>query len=856
MVFLCSIGLWAGLLFSGIGSSSLALESVRDDIVITTLDNGLTVVLAPKENSPVTTVNVWIGVGSAQEPPELNGIAHFFEHMIFKGSTKFPDVDAVVEGWGGSSNAATSFDFTYYYVSVPAEHTTPAIELVSDILINGLFSEEELNRERDVVLREGDQRNDNPDSYLSYQVWDAYYGDHPYGQPILGTEETVSNISRDDFLAWLDTYYVPNNMTVIVSGGIDPDSALGQIQAHFGGLEAKDLPLFDPTPIAPRTAVEEISLPREVEQERLFMAWPAPPVAEFEDVVAMDVLLWVLSGGRSSRIYRNVIRDLGVVTAADAWYYTTRLPAIFQMTAQYPFAQNEVTRSALLHEMQRILDGNLTQTEVDTAKTVLVSDIEQATETSRGLAFYLGFYATIAGDPLDTFAYMDLIREVTVEDVIGVSRKYVKLGTQMEFRMAPESVLETISGVKERLLTLDNGLRLILREDPSTNVVAFQTFVGTGTGVESADQAGISSFTNTLLLRGTESRTEEEIFEELENLGVSLSQSQLPDMAHVALVATADTWPEALPIYLDVLTSPALAEEEFERLKRDSLLHIEAQADDKFGTVYDQLLLSLYGNSGYGNPDLGTVESINALTLDQVEDFYARHYVPENMVVTVVGNINAELMAARLGTALGALESTATAIEQGARHIALVEPLTVTIEREDANLAWLVMGFPGPPISDEDYAAMKVLNSIVGSGASSRMFTIIRDQQGQAYSVGSFFPSRAGHSHLAVYAIVLPSYREAVVDDILAILHDIRDNGVSEEELALAIQREAGDFILGHETARQRAFDFGWYEMLGAGHEVKTDYLDRVRAVTAEDVQRVASEYLETYVVSVLLPPQ
>ena len=855
-VFLCAIGLWGGLLVPGATSQVQALESVRDDVVITTLDNGLTVVLAPREGSAVSTVQVWIGVGSAQEPPELNGIAHFFEHMIFKGSTRFQDVDAAVEGWGGSSNAGTSFDYTNYYVSVPKEHAEASIDLVADILINGLFPEEELISERDVVLREGDQRNDNPDSYLFYQVWNAYYGQHPYGQPILGTEETVSSITRDDFLNWLDTYYVPNNMTVVVAGGIDPDRVLVQIEESFGSMVAKELPAFEPLDPGARSGLDELFLSRDVEQERLYMAWPAPPVEEFDDVVAMDVLLYLLSGNRSSRIYRNVIRDLGVITWADSYYFTTVLPAIFHMSAQYPLGETEVARSALLQEMELVLNGNVSAAEVETAKRVLVALIERQTESSSGMAFHLGFYTTVVGDPLAAFDYVDRIRQVSVQDVIEVSRKYVDLGTRLEVRMAPETAMEIDTGDPDGILVLDNGLRMILREDPTTNVVAFQTLVGTGTAIESSALAGVSSFTNALLLRGTQSQTEEEIFDAIENLGASLSQSQLPDMASVSLVATADTWQDALPIYLDVLTQPAFSEDEFNRLKRDSLLSIETQGDDNFGTIYDQLLLELYGDSGYGNPDLGTQESMENLTLAQVKDFYARHYVPENMVVTVVGNINAELMAARLGTALGALESTEPPFEMGSRSIDLIEPRTVTSEKEEANLAWVVMGFPGPPISSDDYAAMKVLNSIVGSGASSRMFTIIRDQQGLAYAAGSFFPSRAGDSHLAAYAIVLPEYSEAVVDDILAILYDVRDNGVTADELDLAIQRELGDFVLRNETAQEKSFDLGWYEMLGAGHQVDTDYPDRISVVTSEDVQRVAAEYLETYIVSVLQPPQ
>ncbi len=856
-LLICVISLWAGFLNPWGPGPSLALESARESVVIETLENGLTVILAPKAGSPVATVNVWIGVGSAQEPPALNGIAHFFEHMIFKGSAQYAQVDAVVEGWGGTSNASTSLDFTEYYVSVPSEHIEPAIDLVADILINGLFPEEELVKEREVVLREGDQREDDPDAYFAYQVWNTFYGDHPYGQPILGTEETVARLTRDDFLAWLKTWYVPNNMTVIVAGGFDPDRVLSQVETHFGVMKARALPSFAPS--APRPGVNQapVILTRDIEQERLLMAWLGPPVEEFDDVVAMDVLLYLLSGGRSSRLYRNVIRDLGTITDASANYFTTRLPAIFSLSAQYPPSQTEVARSALLHEMERLLDGHVTPAEIETAKTVLVAQTELDAESSSGLAHYLGFYATVTGNPRDTFRYVDLIRQIRVEDVVAVARKYITLGEQMEFRMTPAAVGSAAIPVsREGYLTLDNGLQLILREDPSTNVVAFETFVGTGTAVETAAQAGISSFTNTLMLLGTATRTEEEIFAVIENLGASLSQAQLPDMANLSLTATADTWPDALPVYLDVLMNPAFTAENFNRLQRDTLLQIEAERESHFTTIYNQLLAALYGDSGYGNPELGTVESIEALTLEEVQDFYDHHYVPENMVVAVVGNINADLMAARLGTELETLNPAHGPIERGSRHIRLETPRTVTTEHAEANLAWLVMGFPGPAVQDADYAPMKILNSIVGSGASSRMFRIVRDEQGLAYAAGSFFPSRAEHSHLAVYAIVLPEYRETVTKVILDILYDIRDHGVSEEELSLAIQRELGDFILNHETAAERAFDLGWYAMLGAGHAVGVEYPARIRSVTSEDVQRVAAQYLDNYVISVLFPPQ
>lgn len=853
-VVVCVLGLWTGIP-AGTGHV-LAQNTIRDNVRVTVLDNELTVILAPKAGAPVATVNVWIGVGSVHEPPQLNGIAHFFEHMIFKGSPQYPgNVFAAIEGLGGSANASTSLDWTQYYISLPSEHVSAAIELWADLLINGLFTAEEMLRERDVILREGQQRDDNPDNYLAAEVWRAFYGDHPYGKPILGTGETVSGITREDFLAWLDTYYVPNNMIVVVAGDIDPDEALQQVKTHFGIMEPRPLPHLEPAAPAPRTAVEQLYLTRDTEQERLSMAFPGPAIDDLDDTVAMDVLLYVLSGGRSSRLYRNVVRDLGIVTDADAWYFTTRYPGILGLSAQYPPVQATLVRNALLHEVERILDGDLTQAEVETARRVLIAGMERDFERSRDLSFSLGFSGLLTGDPLYIFKYMDSIRAVTVEDVVAVTRKYAQPGTQLEVRLGPGPAMD--QGMdRDRLLTLDNGLRLLLQEDEASQIVAFQTFVGTGTSVETAEQAGISAFTNSFLLRGTETRSEEEIFAATENLGATLSQSQLPDMASLSLVATADTWSDALPIYLDVLMNPAFAEEEFQRLQNDILLQIEAEQSSLFTVIYNQLLQSLYGDSGYGNPELGTVDSITALTVDAIKDFHARHYVPGNMIISVVGNMDASLMAAYLTTALQGLESTGAPVEHGARHSRLETSETVQIERSDANLVWLVMGFPGPAVSSEDYAAMKVLNSIIGDGASSRLFATLRGQQGLVYSTGSFFPSRAGHSHLALYAIAAPEYREATVEAILAIVQDIADNGVADEELDLAVRREVGNYVLRRETAEQRAFDRGWYEMLGAGYTLSDKYPDRLRAVTTDDLQRVAAQYLQHYAVSVLSPPE
>lgn len=829
-------------------------QDQSDDVHSVTLDNGLQVLLVERPTMPVAIVDIWVGVGSVNEDPTLNGIAHFFEHMIFKGSeARLGMVDQEVDGLGGQTNASTSFDWTHYYINVPSEHIDQAIDILTDSLVNGAFPADELELERAVVLREGDQRADDPSSFLATEFYQAFYGDSLYGLSILGTPESLGNITREAFLDFLGAYYVPNNMTVVVTGDIDSDATLALIEEKLGGMAAEDLPEFAPKLPTARTEPEIIEIERDVSLGYTIFGWPAPSIKEADDVVAMDVLLQVLSGGRGSRFYKNIVKDLGIVNSADAGYFTTNYPGVFTVSAEFPYANRALVEESLFTELQRILDGDLSEAELARAKTILISADQFGKETNAGLAQSLGFYSVVGDDYTFTLNYQDRIRAITVDDVLAVARKYIDLDAYLQMVLIPPGQAETANPAMEDLIVLDNGLRLILREDPGTDSVAVQTFVGTGTAVESAEQAGISQLTQRLLLRGTQSLSEEALFEAIENLGASLSQSQLTDMGNLALVATTETWPDALPLYLDTLLTPAFSPAEFQSVQEEMLRSLQARADDNFSIIYDNLQNTLYGNGGYGNPELGTVETIGNLTLDDVKEFYATYYVPNNMVISAAGNFNAALLRKKLETRLATLTPGADDLRPAQATLPLTETQHISSSKE-SNLTWFMLGFPAPAVADPDYPAMKVLNSVLGGGMSSRLFTILRDDQGLAYTTSSFYPSRAGESHLVTYVIALPENAEKAKEGMVAILQDIQENGVSDEELERAVNKEIGSFTLRRETAQRRAYDIGWYVMLGAGIELDATYPDQLRAVTSADVQRVAETYLTNYVISTVGP--
>jgi len=256
------------------------------------------VLLVPKPGVSITLVDIWVGVGSIDETEANNGISHFFEHMVFKGTDTRPKtVDLEIESLGGSTNAATSLDWTHYYINVPSEHSVQALEILADITMNPNFPEDEIFAEKNVVLRERDQRDDNPASAIYKQFFQEFYQEHPYRLPVIGTAEGLDPLTRDDFMAFLHKHYVPSNMTLVVVGDFDPSEMSVAVEGTFGQMEAVDYQEVEYPTDEPLTEIVSMEQQRDIVQSYMIMGWPGPAVTDVDDVYAMDLLLSILSYG-------------------------------------------------------------------------------------------------------------------------------------------------------------------------------------------------------------------------------------------------------------------------------------------------------------------------------------------------------------------------------------------------------------------------------------------------------------------------------------------------------------------------------------------------------------------------------
>lgn len=830
-------------------------------VIETKLLNGLKVLIVPRPVRPVAIVDVWVGVGSIVESAANSGVSHFFEHMVFKGTPNRPagQFEQEVDAMGGKANATTSYDWTHYYIEAPSENIDVMIDLLADVTQNAAFPEEEIIREKEVVARERDMGRADSSAAAVRTIYSTLFGDHPYGMPPIGTAESLNNQARADFLAFRDTYYVPNNMTVVIVGDVNPDHALAQVQEKFGAMQPKALPERAFTPMQAVTESQTIELEGDSSQGYLAFAWPGPAIEDHGDVVAMDVLLTLLSGGRSSRFSQNIGRDLGIGASPSAGYFTRHDPSAITVSANFPYSHRATLEAAIMTELESLLRNDVAEAEVERAKTMLLAAMTLSRETNAGLAYELGFYDTVADDYNFTFEYTDRIRSMTGAELVATAQKYIKPDAYVEVVQKPKnwkaSATAPVIANNVYSETLPNGLQLVLAEDRSTDAVALFAFVQAGNAAETGSQAGISNLTQRMLVAGTKTLDDNAIFTEMEDLGVNLNQFTTPDAGVLSFVATKDTWDEALPIFVDVLQNPAFDNQEFESVRGGIATSLGKANEDQFALAYQNLRAALYGSGGYGNPQYGDVGALAKLSLGEVKRFYAACYAPEHMVISAVGNFDAELFAAHLRSHLLGMNDGRGACRRQDTTLTLTANKTVEATTA-ANLTWMMLGYPGPGAGSPDYAAMRVLANILGGSAGSRLSVEVRGQQGLAYSTGAFLPMLAGDSHLVLFAVIQPQQRQRVLQSMAAIIADIQQNGVDAQELERAKSIEVGAFLLDHETASRRAWHQGWFQAIGLGYAQDALYPEQVRAVTADDVRRVAEEYLQHYILSVVKPRQ
>lgn len=414
---------------------SLAADSASSKVADYTLANGLELVIIPDHRAPVVTHMVWYKVGAADETAGKSGLAHFLEHLMFKGTAKHPAgmFSQVVARMGGQENAFTTNDYTGYFQRVPSDQLKTVMEFEADRMTGLQLTDEVVLPERQVILEEQNQRvGNNPRARLGEQIDAALYLNNPYGKPVIGWRHEMEQLSRDDAIGFYRRFYGPNNAVVVIAGDVEPEAALKLAEETYGKVARRNsIPVRARPQEPPPVAVRSLTLadPR-VEQpivQRDYLV-PSFHTAKPGQSEALEVLAHILGAGTNSRLYNALVVDKKIAVSAGAWYEASA----FDMSkfdvygAPRPGVSLAQVESAVDAVIAEVADKGITADELKRAKTRMIADVVYAQDNQASMARWYGTALTTGGTVKDVETWSDRIRAVTTEQVQDAARLWLQ----------------------------------------------------------------------------------------------------------------------------------------------------------------------------------------------------------------------------------------------------------------------------------------------------------------------------------------------------------------------------------------------------------------------------------------------
>jgi len=369
-------------------------------------------------------VQLWVRAGARDETASELGLAHYLEHMLFKGTTTRARgfTDREVEGVGGRVNAGTSFDYTFYHAVIPKSRAVPTIEMLADISVNSVLDETELDLEKKVVLEEMRFTEDSPQRYLSRQLYNVVFSGHPYGRAVLGTPEIIQALTRDTLLSFYRRYYVPESFTLVVVGPIDPAEVLRAAERSLGRLPRSGFQRL-PAPAPASLTPKKVDMTRPGALAYLGLGWLGPKL-DHADTPAVDLLVSILGQSWSSRLPQSLRERLALVNSVGSNYGELEAAGVITVTAQLEPSNLARAEAEIVKEVQRLREQGVTEAELRRAITLAEAEHAFQTETAEGRARLYGRAETV-WRLTEEFAYIDRVRTVTAEQVRLVARRYL-----------------------------------------------------------------------------------------------------------------------------------------------------------------------------------------------------------------------------------------------------------------------------------------------------------------------------------------------------------------------------------------------------------------------------------------------
>ncbi len=816
------------------------------------LRNGLTLVQRPDFSSEVVSVQVWVKTGSIHEDALIgSGLSHFLEHMLFKGTMRRSgkEISREVHAIGGSINAYTTFDRTVYYINAPSSAFAQVVDVLSDIVLHSTLPEVEVERERDVILREIDMGLDDPDRQLSQALFRTAFSRHPYREPVIGHRELYEKVTGDELRAYYLARYVPNNMVVSIAGAVTPADCLSEIEATFGKVPRGRL---SPVQIE-REPIQLSSRREDIEGEynisRGGLGFKVPHLSH-PDSPRLDALAHALGGGESSVLWERLRNQENLVHYIDCRNWNPGGQGLFWISYVCDPDKTSLVERAIHAVIRDVCETGFTEEVVEKARRQALSSEINGRKTMSGQASRLGLGEVVIGDIYYGRRYLKRLQSVAPGDLQAAARTYLIEDTQSAVTLGPVvEAVEDASALTPPLalepfesIELSNGARLLLQQDRRLPKVHLRCVMLGGPLYEPDGQRGVSALLAELLTKDTAKRSAEEISHLIESIGGSFSATGGNNTISFAIEVLPGDLPTALDLLSDALTCPIFETDTFETEREAQVAGLKEEDDEILDYGFRKLRERFFGAHPFSVGSDGRVEDLEKLTREDVLAHYRAIVTASNVVVSVCGDFDRAELVGHLQPFLEqALPDVPFAVSDRSGFAGPVAALDIK-EPMDREQAVVLHGFPDSGIQDEDFVVGEMLNELF-SGMSSRLFERVREDKGMAYYVGSSRVIGLRSGMFVFYAGTHPSQAGEVIKEIDGEIARVVAGDVLEDELARCRTRLKAARPMGRQTIGARAMHAAIQLSYGLPLDDDAEHAAKLDAVDATVLAEYARKY-------------
>ncbi len=846
-----------------------------------TLANGLTVFAIENHHSPTVAIQVWYHVGGKDDPAGRSGFAHLFEHMMFKSTKnqKSENFDRLTEDVGGANNAFTREDATVYHETVPSNYLEPLLWAEADRLANLSVNDANFVSERAVVEEEYRQSIlSKPYGRLELFVDQNSFVAHPYKRGVIGSIADLDSATIADVRKFHETYYRPDNATLIVAGDFEPKQLDAWVDKYFGRIAKPATPI-------PRVKVTEPARTAEARCTTTGPNVPLPataityllPPRKSDDADALRIAEVILGRGESSRLNQSLVYHQQIAAQASASADLRDDAGLFNLTIITAGGKSAAAaEQAALAELGKLQTEPIPAAELAKARNLLLADVLGARETAEGQAFALGEASVSFGDPERVNTDLTRLQAVTAAEVQRVAQKYFTAANRVVIRYengaeeqggqsqatkpaAPTAApaftpLETppapaapraVAFPKPVEKKLANGVRVIVVPRPGTGLVSVSALVQAGGVFDPNGAAGLADFTASLLTRGTKTMSAPEIAETVEALGGSLSAAASWDSATVELSSLSSRLVATLPALAEVVRAPAFAAEEIERLQAENLDSLAVSLRSPGTLARLTAARVVFGDSGYGHSLSGTPETVKALTAAQINLYYHARFQPQNTVLVFGGDISTDDAFAQAAKYFGDWKSLRIAPPPAPKPaVPQKGGRVVVVDKPDAGQAAVFVARPTIRRADKSYATGRLANRVLGEDFSSRLNQEVRIKRGLSYGASSSLGARKDGGIFMASAQTRNDAAPEVASLLQTELTRLANAPVSAAELIPRKAALAGNYARELETGAGMVAAVASLATYDLPLSSLNDYLPQVQKVSARQIQDFAAKQL------------